>query len=280
MYVYHRYNSKEEMICIEYDVLVLIILLILFVGFYFIDSRLNNQENYNNTNTNGITNNNESLEQKYNKLSSDVRLLKNIVSKLYTNDMNGDYIVHGWFIEVTNVMDSPNGIILSETITKVYGASTICYKTRDSFPFFGTADKPIYLPKSDYVGFRAMTIFKVPKTGHYDFKCITDDGLRFYYLKVPFDVILNEKNVRSKWIKCIDSWFNQAEVWVMSDKFYFNENDYILVRIDTYELTGYATTCVKLRYYGNNGEINERDFPYENSFCSLLWANVPLLGNV
>lgn len=229
----------------------------------------------------------DQLEKAELRTKANLQTLTNIVNKLYTTDMKGDYVVNGWFVQFHNILDTPDGVVLGETVYRTYGAPVICFKTKDSFPFLGYSDRPMFFPKADNIGFRAMTILKVPKTGYYDFKTLTNDGMRIFYQKISSDVIFNEKNVRSTWNLCIDSWIDQADVWLTSKKIYFNQNDLILVRMDHYEISGYASGCIKLRHYVddliNNDKtehIEETDLPYENLFCSLLWSEVPLLGFV
>jgi hypothetical protein len=224
----------------------------------------------------------DQLENSGLKTKSNLQTLTNVVSKLYTTDMGGDYVVNGWFVQFHNILDTPEGVVLGEIIHRIYGAPIICFKTKDSFPFLGYPDKPMFFPKADNIGFRAITILKIPKTGYYDFRSLTNDGMRIFYQKISSDVIFNEKNVRSTWNLCIDSWINQADVWLTSKKLYFNQNDLILVRMDHYELSGYASGCIKLRHYTDDSlnRIEETDLPYENLFCSLLWSEVPLLGFV
>lgn len=233
-----------------------------------------------------LTNEIEVIKQKNKNLTSKLQILSNTIEKTDEIDFNGDYIINGWFVQFHNVIETPSGIILGAIIDKIYGASAICFRTKDNYPFLGTPDKPVFFPKADYTGFRASTILKIPKTGYYDFRVITSDGIRLFYQKVTANVIENEKNARSKWIVLINSWIAQAEVWLTTEKIYFNENDLIFIRMEAYELTGYASGCIKYRYYENNIKIDqinndpvkESDLPYKNLFCSLLWTDVPLLG--
>lgn len=221
------------------------------------------------------------IKKQNDQLRNDVTFLQNVMSKLYTTDSNGDYIVNGWFVQFHNVTtNSPNGTVLTEIIRKVYGVPIICFRSRDRYPFLSTPDKPIFFPKSDYIGFRAMTVLKIPKTGYYDFKVLVDDGMRLYFQKVSSNVILNEKNVRSVWNLAIDSWNTQAEVWIYSPKMYLNENEMIMLRADYFEIERYASFCIRLRYYTDNNSTNftESNLPIKNMFCSLLWNEVPLLG--
>lgn len=226
------------------------------------------------------------LRETNDKLKHDVGILTNIISKLYTTDMKGEYIVNGWFIQFHNIIETPGGLILGELLHKIYGVPLICFRVKEGYPFLGPPNKPMFFPKADNIGLRAMTILKIPHTGYYDFKILTDDGMRLYYQKVTSTVIQNEKNVRSSWDMIIDSWMDQAEVWTTSKKIYFNENDLVLLRMDYYELMGYASACIKLRRYRDdiktndpgNDHIEEMDMPYKNMFCSLLWSEVPLLG--
>jgi hypothetical protein len=219
---------------------------------------------------------NEDLTKRINKLEG-------LMLKVYNQDGRGNYIVHGWFAQFFNVIESPQGVILGEELTKTYGAPMICFRAKEGYPFLGTPAKPIFLPKSDYIGFRAMTVFKIPKTGFYDFKVLTDDGMRLYYQKTKSSVMANEKNVRNVWNLLIDAWKDQAETWLFSKKLYFNENDLVLLRCDYYELTGYSSACVRVRYYVD-GETSDRyeesNLPYDRLFCSLMWSSVPLIGFV
>lgn len=229
----------------------------------------------------GIVQQIDAIKKQNNQLRKDVTFLQNVMSKMYTTDSNGDYIVNGWFVQFHNVTtNSPNGIVLTEIIRKVYGVPIICFRSRDRYPFLSTPDKPIFFPKSDYIGFRAMTVLKIPKTGYYDFKVLTDDGMRLYFQKVSSDVILNEKNVRSVWNLMVDSWNTQAEVWIYSPRIYFNENEMIMLRADYFEIERYASFCIRIRYYvdKDSTDFTESNLPVKNMFCSLLWDEVPLLG--
>ena len=225
------------------------------------------------------------LKKENDKLKQDVENLSNVVGKLNTFDLKGEYVVNGWFVQFHNLIETPGGLILGEILHKVYGVPVICFKVKEGYPFLGPQDKPMFFPKADNIGLRAMTILKIPSTGYYDFKVLTDDGMRLYYQKVTPNVIQNEKNVRSQWNPIIDSWFDQAENWLTSKKIYFNQNDLVFIRMDYYELTGYASACIKLRHYQDDvnniktmDPIKETDLPYKNTFCSLLWAEVPQLG--
>lgn len=211
-------------------------------------------------------------------INDELQKLKIIVNNLYQTDLSGNYVTHGWFVEFHNIIDHPTGIILGEGLGKIHSASNICFRAKESYPFLGSPDNPIYFPKSDNVGFRAMTVLKIPRTGYYDFRILSDDGLRFYYQMVEANVILNEKNARSPWNMIIDRWITQAENWKVSKKLYFNQNDLVLLRMDYYEMGIFASACIKIRYYLDNNKVVESDLPYENTFCSLLWADVPLLG--
>ena len=211
-------------------------------------------------------------------VSDEIQKINNILNKLYQSDLDGNYLTHGWFVEFHNIIDHPKGIILGESLGKIHSAPNICFRTKESFPFLGSPENPIYFPKADNIGIRAITVLKIPKTGFYDFRILSDDGLRFYYQKVSANVILNEKNARSQWIMVIDAWVTQAENWKLSKKIFFNQNELILLRMDYYEMGIFATACIKIRYYLDNDQVQESDLPFENTFCSLLWSEVPLLG--
>ena len=220
------------------------------------------------------------------KLTIDTRItrLENIVNKLYSHDTNTKFLVHGWFVQFHNAThinttyDTNNAnIILTEMIQKIHGVPVLCSRTQGTVPYVGNPSKQIYFPRTNNIGFRAMTILKVPMTGYYDFKVLTDDGTRFFYQKVNADIIFNEKNIRSEWITAINSWQIQAENWVTSEKIYYNQNDLVLLRLDYFQAEGYASLCLKLRYYDGD-QIKETDLPYAHTYCSLLWTEVPLLG--
>ncbi len=230
--------------------------------------------------TNGSDQNTKISDQQNDMMNikNEIQKIKAILDKLYESDLDGKYLTHGWFVEFHNVVDHPKGIILGEGLGKIHSAPYICFRAKESFPFLGTPENPIYFPKADNVGIRAMTVFKIPKTGYYDFRILSDDGLRFYYQKVDANIILNEKNARSQWIMIIDRWVTQAENWKISKKIYFNQNELILLRMDYYEMGIFATACIKMRYYLDNDQVEESDPPFENTFCSLLWSEVPLLG--
>jgi hypothetical protein len=227
------------------------------------------------------------LKHKDNLMNKKSQTLINKLSNIYITDPSGDYIVNGWFAQYHNVIDTPSGVILAEVLGKVYGVPIICFRSGFRYPFLGYADSPFLLPKSAFIGFRAMTLFKVDKTGIYDFKVYTDDGTRLYVAKTSPDILLDEKNMKTAWNLCIDSWFDQAEVWalVSEQKFRFYQNESILIRIEHfhYEVAYDATCCVKFRYYHDETKlyddtIIEQDLPYNNIFCSLMWSEVPLFG--
>lgn len=218
------------------------------------------------------------IDTQSHSLRAEIQKINSILDKLYQSDLDGSFLTHGWFVEFHNVVDHPMGIILGENLGKIYSAPSICFRAKESFPFLGTPENPIYFPKADNIGMRAMTVLKIPKTGYYDFRILSDDGVRFYYQKVGANIILNEKNARSQWIMIIDEWVTQAENWKISKKIYFNQNDLILLRMDYYEMGIFATACIKIRYYLDNFRVEESDPPFENTFCSLLWSEVPLLG--
>jgi hypothetical protein len=222
----------------------------------------------------------DKLRREYDEMRTELNSMSKIVKTINELDTQGDYIVNGWFVQFHNVIDTPAGVFLGEIINKIYGVPVICFRSKEGYPFVGPPDKPMFFPKSNSVGMRAMTVLKIPKTGYYDFKILTDDGMRVYYQKVASSIILNEKNSRTIWTNLIDSWLDQSDIWITSKKLYFNENELILIRIDYYELTGYASACIRLRYYldDSNDKIEEINIPYKNMFCSLLWAEVPLLG--
>jgi len=223
------------------------------------------------------------LKDQNQQMQKRLTYLDNVVSKLYTYDVNGDFVVHGWFVQFHNVTtNSPDGVILTEMISKLYGVPIICFRAQDRYPFLGLPDKPIFFPKANNIGFRAMTLLKFPKTGWYDFKILNEDGMRVYYQPVTANVILNEKNMRSVWKLIINSWTDQAETWVYSNKMYFNQNDLIMVRLDYYALKHYAACCTRMRYYTdgeNSTKFEESDLSGDKIFCSVLWPEVPLLGD-
>lgn len=209
-----------------------------------------------------------------------LNLTKSYLRSTKTNTQN-EYIMNGWFVQFHNVVTTgPNGIVLTEIIRKLHGVPAICFRARDRLPFLGTPDKPIFFPKADYIGFKAITVLKIPKTGFYDFKVLTDDGIRMYYQKVKSDVFQNEKNLKSPWTLAIDSWIIQAEIWTYSKKVYFNQNDLVMVRLDYCEVGGFSSACIKMRYYESDYDTNFEEFniPYKSSFCSLVWNEVPQLG--
>ena len=281
-------DDKRDVVLIVAIYCIVVILTICFVEYLQI-----NQEQFSDSTTNDIndinsfsnefmgdgTNNedNSNIDHKIQDLNNKLVVLTNEFEKLYKSDIKGDYIIHGWFVQFFDIIDHPNGVMLAGSLNKVQGIPVICFRTRDSFPFLGYPEKPLFFPKQENSGFRAMTILKVPKTGYYDFKILTDDGMRVYYQKTTSNVIYNEKNVRTPWTLLIDGWQDQAETWFTSKKLYFNQNDLVLVRVDYYQHGGYASACVKLRYYENN-KIDENDLPYNNTYCSLLWQEVPILG--
>jgi len=216
---------------------------------------------------------------------SDVRLRQimntNILEKLYKRDVLGDYMTRGWFVQVYDVNSTSHGVTLGAEIDRFSGIKRICFRSHNNFPFLGIPQDPIYLPKSDFVGFRAMTVFKVPKTGYYDFKVLSDDGSRLMYQVVDSDVMLDEKNIRSTWSLLIDQWRFQAETWNHSEKIYFNQSDMVLLRFDYFQADANSSACVKVRYsetYKSMPNDNFDDFNIGNLYCSLLWSEVPLMG--
>jgi PA14 domain-containing protein len=212
----------------------------------------------------------------------------NVIDKLYKRDVMGDYKTRGWFVQVHDVISTPHGITLGAELTKFHGIRRICFRAHQNFGFVGVPQDPYFLPKTEFVGFRAMTIFKIPKTGYYDFKVLSDDGSRLMYQVVDSDVMLNEKNIRSLWKPLIDSWRFQAETWKHTPKLYFNQSDLVLLRFDHFQADGNSGACIKVRYsqveddFTNNDnnrlQDNFDDFNYADLHCSLLWSHVPLMG--
>lgn len=241
-------------------------------------------------NRESIDNQLAAIKEENKKLKRELDNLTVIINKSCVASSEGEYVVNGWFVQFHNLIETPGGLVLSELLYKIYGAPVICFRVKEGYPFLGPPDKPMFFPKADGIGFKAMTVLKIPATGYYDFRILTDDGMRLYYQVVASNVVQSEKNVKSAWNLLIDAWFDQAEIWITSKKLYFNQNDLVLVRMDYYELSGYASACVKLRHHkdehgngiGNiidpNPRVEEIDLPYKNTFCSLLWSEVPLLG--
>lgn len=208
-----------------------------------------------------------------------------ILSKLYKKDIEGaDYISSGWFVQVHDVLQTPYGISMGAAISVFYGVPNLCFRS-DSFPFVGSVDKPIYLPKSSNVGFRAMTIYKIKKTGYYDFRIGSDDGSRLSYQIVNPDVLLDEKNIRRRWIKLIDMYSNvvtQAEKWKNSGSTYFNKSDLVLLRFDYFQIVGSSAACIKVAYsessQSSQSSKNYTDLDLADISCSDLWSAIPLMG--
>ena len=226
---------------------------------------------------------------------SDVRIRQimntNLLSKLVKKDVMGDYITRGWFVQVYDVLSTPIGISLGSEIDRYHGIRRICFRAQDNYPFLGIPQDPMYLPKASFIGFRAMTVFKIPKTGYYQFRVLSDDGSRLMYQIVDSDVTIDEKNVRNVWKPLIDQWRFQAETWQYSSRLYFNQSDLVLLRFDYFQADENSTACIKVRYSEideplDSGKQNNHldsdegytDFNIGDLYCSLLWSNVPLMG--
>jgi hypothetical protein len=218
------------------------------------------------------------LEKRTNELENKYTYIQNVMKKVYDNDFDGQYIVNGWFIMVNNVLKTPDMIILGEVINRYYGVKKICFSVQGGFPYFGERNEPIYLGKQEKIGFRAMTVFQMPETATIRFRVSTDDGMRIYYQKVDLAIIRNEKFVRLGWSVLIDQWKHQAEETYTSEHLHFNENDLILFRIDWFKYTGNATACIKLVIDRKDKGEEVIDMPLKNTFCSLLWNHIPLMG--
>jgi hypothetical protein len=224
---------------------------------------------------------------------SDVRLRQimntNLLEKLYKKDVLGDYMTRGWFVQVHDVNSTPHGVSLGAVIDRFHGIRRICFRAQNDFPFLGIPQDPMYLPKSEFVGFRAMTVFKIPKTGYYDFRVLSDDGSRLMYQIVDSDITIDEKNIRNIWKPLIDQWRFQAETWNHSERIYFNQSDMVLLRFDYFQADENSTACIKVRYsetdegerdenLNNHIDNNFDDFNVGDLYCSLLWSHVPLMG--
>lgn len=215
----------------------------------------------------------------------------NILEKLYEEDVLGDHMSQGWFVQVHNVISTPHGITLGAEIDRFYEIPRICFRAQNNFPFLGLPQDPMYLPKPSFIGFRAMTIFKIPKTGYYQFRVLSDDGSRLMYQITHPSVMIDEKNIRNTWIPLIDQWRFQAETWEYSQFLYFNQSDFVLLRFDYFQADGNSTACIKVRYSEVENPIdidnpsdrfesdeNFEDLNISDLNCSLLWTNVPLMG--
>jgi hypothetical protein len=213
-----------------------------------------------------------------------------ILNKLYKKDVEGaDYISSGWFVQVHDVLQTPYGISLGAVISVFYGVPNLCFRS-NSFPFVGSAEKPIYLPKSSNVGFRAMAIYKIKQSGYYDFRIGSDDGSRLSYQIVDPDVVLDEKNIRRRWTTLIDLYSNvitQAEKWKNSGQTYFNRSDLVLLRFDYFQMAGSSAACIKVAYNpsqsgqssrSDTNSKNYTDIDLNDLSCSNLWSSIPLMG--
>ncbi len=215
----------------------------------------------------------DNLEENVSDMKNKLSLLENITLKMYEDDINGDFIANGWFVSTHNVVDTPYGIELSTELKKFYAVKRICFKVKSGFPFLGLESDPTFIQRADKIGFRAMTVFKIPKTGTYTFSLLTDDGARLFYQKVNSRIMYNERNARSTWNYAINAWFPQSETQYKSEQLSFNENDLILLRLDWFDYAMYSTCCLKIIVDGV-----ETDLPIKNLFCSLIWLDVPLIG--
>ena len=163
------------------------------------------------------------IESKLSDIEVQQLMNTNLLDKLYKKDVLGDYITRGWFVQVHNVISTPHAITLGANISRHHGVRRICFRAQNNFPFLGVPEDPLFLPKAEFIGFRAMTIFKIPKTGYYQFRTLSDDGSRLMYQLVNSDAILDERNVRGLWNGIFDNWRFQTETWQTSQKYYFNQ---------------------------------------------------------
>lgn len=231
------------------------------------------------------------LETKLRHIEHDTIKNSNLLAKLYERDTLGNYMTHGWFVETFDVINSPYDILLGSPLAKYYGIQRICYRSLENFPFLGSPMDPVYMPKREFVGFRAMTAYKIPKTGYYSFRVLSDDGSRLHYQVVDSDIAYTEKNVKNTWNTIIDQWRFQSETWNTSAKIYLNQSDLLLLRFDYFQSDGNSTACIKVRYTKSadpDEDINDEpynelttkytDLDPEDLYCSLLWGEVPQLG--
>ena len=218
------------------------------------------------------------LKEHVKRLETKVDYSYGIIKKVYEKDTNGEYMTNGWFVIFHDILETPNGVVLSSPINREYGVKNICFRSRDADPYLGHESDPVLFPKSDKVGFRAMTIWKVPKTGTYDFKVLTDDGMKLFYQKVNTEIIKSERYARNEWTPLIDAWNDQAETWLTSDKLNLNQSDMILLRMDYYENSVFASACIKVRYHESTTSVEETMLPEKDIFCSLVWNHIPILG--
>lgn len=234
----------------------------------------------------------DKLEKQVDEMDLQQSYNTNTIRRLYKHDNVGNYRTRGWFVQVHDFIVTANGLILlGGEITRFHGVPRICFRSQNNLPFLGTPQNPIYLPKYNFVGFRAMTVYKIPKTGYYNFRILSDDGSRLMYQVVDSDVMLSEKNIKNTWQMLIDQWKYQTETWKASEKIYFNQSDMVLLRFDHFQAEGNSAACIKVKYsrvdndLTNNNDDAELEGDYEDlklidMHCSLLWSNVPLMGIV
>lgn len=222
----------------------------------------------------------DKLEDNMDHVKSKLDFVNTITNKMYESDLSGNYIANGWFVTTHNVVNTPYGIELSSLLKKFYAIKDICFKVKSGFPFLGYESDPIFLQKQEKIGFRAMTVFKIPKTAKYTFTLSTNDGGRLFYQKVYSNILFNEKNARSKWNYIINAWFPQSETYYMGEQLEFNESELVLLRLDWYTYALYSTCCIKVIINDNtpNAQLTEINLPIDNLFCSLVWADIPLMG--
>lgn len=220
------------------------------------------------------------LETRLNDVQDAQILNTNVIAKLYKKDAMGDYIAPGWFVTTHDVISNPHGVALGTVLTRHYAVPRICFRAQNTFGFLGYPQNPTYLPKGNYVGFRAMTIYKIPKTGYYDFKVLSDDGSKLMCQIVDATAMQSQDNIYGDWTSLIDQWRFQAETWKYSKKIYFNQSDLVLLRMDYFNSEGNASACIKVRY--TDAEEKEssgyEDLKFSDMYCSKVWSNIPIMN--
>ena len=222
------------------------------------------------------------MENRLNHVQSEQILNTNILTKLYKKDALGDYISPGWFVAVNNVVSNPHGVSLGSVIERHYGVPRICFRAQNAFGFLGYPQDPTYLPKGEFVGFRAMTIFKIPKTGWYKFKILSDDGAKLMYQKVDAPAMQSQDNIYSDWNLLVDQWRFQSETWGHTKVMHFDQSDLVLLRFDYFNAGRNATACIKVAYTEREKDIKSQDeytdIDFADTYCSKVWTTVPIMN--
>lgn len=233
-----------------------------------------NKLNVNRINTDEVNSMRDELNKMYNSIEDIDNNIKNRFSYDYRNDKT---VINGWFVIVYELGQTPmTSRHLGVVIDKVHGIKRLCFRSQIGdvpFPFLNSPDKPYFLPKSEKVGLRALTLYKVPKNASYKFRLISDDGSLLSMARVKSNV-LKDLKINGMWNLLISNWDFQAETTKTSEEVKLVESEFILLRVDYFQNRGQSALCLKVSI--DDSEF--KDIDHNSTYNSLNWNNIPLLN--